>query len=92
MTVLLSYLVFLRYACTVCFHRPVFDTLDMLTVHRTGKKHIASKSALRAQLLRKLQILGSWGQCRRKEESSLTLRAQGRLVVLVVRRAVLSPT
>ncbi|XP_019412451.1 PREDICTED: sodium channel modifier 1 [Crocodylus porosus] len=31
-----------RYACTVCFHRPVFDTLDMLTVHRTGKKHIAS--------------------------------------------------
>uniref|UniRef100_A0A8C3FNP3 Sodium channel modifier 1 zinc-finger domain-containing protein n=1 Tax=Chrysemys picta bellii TaxID=8478 RepID=A0A8C3FNP3_CHRPI len=32
----------LRYACTVCFHRPVFDTLDMLTVHRAGKKHIAS--------------------------------------------------
>nr|XP_056708490.1 sodium channel modifier 1 [Euleptes europaea] len=31
-----------RYACTVCFHRPVFDTLDMLTVHRSGKKHLAS--------------------------------------------------
>uniref|UniRef100_A0A8C8VR74 Sodium channel modifier 1 n=1 Tax=Pelusios castaneus TaxID=367368 RepID=A0A8C8VR74_9SAUR len=31
-----------RYACTVCFHRPVFDTLDMLTVHRAGKKHVAS--------------------------------------------------
>uniref|UniRef100_A0A8C0GU14 Sodium channel modifier 1 n=1 Tax=Chelonoidis abingdonii TaxID=106734 RepID=A0A8C0GU14_CHEAB len=31
-----------RYACTVCFHRPVFDTLDMLTVHRVGKKHVAS--------------------------------------------------
>ncbi|XP_053133962.1 sodium channel modifier 1 [Hemicordylus capensis] len=31
-----------RYTCTVCFHRPVFDTLDMLTVHRSGKKHIAS--------------------------------------------------
>ncbi|XP_078525433.1 sodium channel modifier 1 isoform X2 [Lissotriton helveticus] len=31
-----------KYACTVCFHRPVFDTLDMLTVHRNGKKHVAS--------------------------------------------------
>ncbi|XP_042297170.1 sodium channel modifier 1 [Sceloporus undulatus] len=31
-----------RYACTVCFHRPVFDTLDMLTVHRSGKKHLMS--------------------------------------------------
>ncbi|XP_077175866.1 sodium channel modifier 1 [Paroedura picta] len=30
-----------RYACTVCGHRPVFDTLDMLTVHRSGKKHLA---------------------------------------------------
>ncbi|XP_075048137.1 sodium channel modifier 1 [Mixophyes fleayi] len=29
-----------RYACTVCHHRPVFDTIDMLTVHRSGKKHI----------------------------------------------------
>ncbi|XP_069074586.1 sodium channel modifier 1 isoform X1 [Pleurodeles waltl] len=29
------------YACTVCFYRPVFDTLDMLTVHRRGKKHVA---------------------------------------------------
>ncbi|KAM6434480.1 sodium channel modifier 1-like [Liasis olivaceus] len=31
-----------RYACTVCFQRPVFDTMDMLTVHRSGKKHLAS--------------------------------------------------
>ncbi|NXN69970.1 SCNM1 protein, partial [Himantopus himantopus] len=31
-----------RYACTVCAHRPVFDTLDMLTVHRAGKKHTGS--------------------------------------------------
>ncbi|XP_063803051.1 sodium channel modifier 1 [Pseudophryne corroboree] len=30
-----------RYACTVCHHRPVFDTIDMLTVHRSGKKHIS---------------------------------------------------
>ncbi|NXE56969.1 SCNM1 protein, partial [Casuarius casuarius] len=32
-----------RYTCTVCAHRPIFDTLDVLAVHRTGKKHIASK-------------------------------------------------
>ncbi|XP_029141709.1 sodium channel modifier 1 [Protobothrops mucrosquamatus] len=31
-----------RYSCTICFQRPVFDTLDMLTVHRSGKKHLAS--------------------------------------------------
>ncbi|XP_035755021.1 sodium channel modifier 1, partial [Egretta garzetta] len=31
-----------RYACTVCAHRPVFDTLDVLTVHRAGKKHTGS--------------------------------------------------
>ncbi|XP_058015966.1 sodium channel modifier 1 [Ahaetulla prasina] len=31
-----------RYSCTVCFQRPVFDTLDMLTIHRSGKKHLAS--------------------------------------------------
>lgn len=30
-----------RYACSVCHHRPVFDTIDMLTVHRSGKKHRA---------------------------------------------------
>ncbi|NWU52331.1 SCNM1 protein, partial [Dromas ardeola] len=33
-----------RYACTVCAHRPVFDTLDVLTVHRAGKKHKSSNA------------------------------------------------
>ncbi|XP_069734778.1 sodium channel modifier 1 isoform X2 [Phaenicophaeus curvirostris] len=28
-----------RYACTVCAHRPVFDTLAVLTLHRAGRKH-----------------------------------------------------
>ncbi|XP_038052869.1 sodium channel modifier 1-like isoform X2 [Patiria miniata] len=28
-----------RYACTVCHHRPVLDTIAMLLVHRQGKKH-----------------------------------------------------
>ncbi|NXL93870.1 SCNM1 protein, partial [Alectura lathami] len=31
-----------RYACTVCAHRPVFDTLEVLAVHRTGRKHLGS--------------------------------------------------
>ncbi|XP_041365979.1 uncharacterized protein LOC121380985 [Gigantopelta aegis] len=31
-----------RLACTVCSSRPVFDTVNMLTIHRHGKKHIAS--------------------------------------------------
>ncbi|NXC48225.1 SCNM1 protein, partial [Penelope pileata] len=31
-----------RYACTVCPHRPVFDTLEVLAVHRAGRKHLGS--------------------------------------------------
>ncbi|XP_030320991.1 sodium channel modifier 1 isoform X2 [Calypte anna] len=31
-----------RYTCTVCAHRPIFDTLDVLTAHRAGKKHLSS--------------------------------------------------
>ncbi|XP_070767583.1 sodium channel modifier 1 [Enoplosus armatus] len=29
-----------RYTCLVCSYRPVFDTVDMLTVHRNGKRHL----------------------------------------------------
>ncbi|XP_060777932.1 sodium channel modifier 1 isoform X2 [Neoarius graeffei] len=29
-----------RYSCLVCSHRPTFDTVDMLTVHRKGKRHL----------------------------------------------------
>ncbi|CAJ1063043.1 sodium channel modifier 1 [Xyrichtys novacula] len=29
-----------RYSCLVCSYRPVFDTVDMLTVHRNGKRHL----------------------------------------------------
>ncbi|CAN9514437.1 unnamed protein product [Ophioblennius macclurei] len=34
-----------RYTCVVCSYRPVFDTLDMLTVHRKGKKHLEGLKA-----------------------------------------------
>ncbi|KPP80063.1 sodium channel modifier 1-like [Scleropages formosus] len=29
-----------RYTCLVCSYRPVFDTLDMLALHRQGKRHL----------------------------------------------------
>lgn len=29
-----------RYTCLVCSYRPVFDTVDMLSVHRKGKRHL----------------------------------------------------
>ncbi|XP_057195509.1 sodium channel modifier 1 [Triplophysa rosa] len=29
-----------RYTCLVCSHRPVFDTVGVLMVHRKGKRHL----------------------------------------------------
>uniref|UniRef100_A0A3Q4AHL7 Sodium channel modifier 1 n=1 Tax=Mola mola TaxID=94237 RepID=A0A3Q4AHL7_MOLML len=34
-----------RYTCLVCSYRPVFDTVDMLTVHRNGKRHLEGLKA-----------------------------------------------
>ncbi|XP_061676061.1 sodium channel modifier 1 isoform X2 [Syngnathoides biaculeatus] len=34
-----------RYTCLVCQYRPVFDTVDMLTVHRKGKRHLEGLKA-----------------------------------------------
>ncbi|KAM9309657.1 sodium channel modifier 1 [Pholidichthys leucotaenia] len=34
-----------RYTCLVCSYRPVFDTVDMLTVHRQGKRHLEGLKA-----------------------------------------------
>lgn len=34
------FLLWFRYTCLVCSYRPVFDTVDMLTVHRKGKRHL----------------------------------------------------
>ncbi|KAL4674362.1 hypothetical protein H8959_018296 [Pygathrix nigripes] len=31
-----------NFACAICPHRPVLDTLAMLTAHRAGKKHLSS--------------------------------------------------
>ncbi|KAM8870920.1 sodium channel modifier 1 [Spinachia spinachia] len=34
-----------RYSCVVCSYRPVFDTVDTLTVHRNGKRHLEGLKA-----------------------------------------------
>lgn len=31
-----------KYSCTVCSHRPVVDTIEMLALHRKGKRHLIS--------------------------------------------------
>ncbi|ELR25567.1 uncharacterized protein ACA1_296880 [Acanthamoeba castellanii str. Neff] len=36
-----------RYACTVCAHQPVFDTLPMFAIHQQGRKHQAVLAARR---------------------------------------------
>lgn len=33
-----------RYTCLVCSYRPVFDTVDTLTVHRKGKRHLEGET------------------------------------------------
>ncbi|XP_037354886.1 sodium channel modifier 1 isoform X2 [Talpa occidentalis] len=35
-----------RFACAICPHRPVLDTLAILTAHRAGKKHLSSLQLL----------------------------------------------
>ncbi|XP_040901064.1 sodium channel modifier 1 isoform X2 [Toxotes jaculatrix] len=42
-----------RYTCLVCSYRPVFDTVDMLTVHRKGKRHL---EGLKAFYCKKAQL------------------------------------
>lgn len=38
-----------RYTCIVCKHRPIFDTLDILAIHRKGKKHLENLSGFLAK-------------------------------------------
>ncbi|KAH8035154.1 hypothetical protein HPB51_004395 [Rhipicephalus microplus] len=33
-----------KYACTLCPHRPVLDTIEMLAMHRKGKRHLISEA------------------------------------------------
>ncbi|KAM9515066.1 LOW QUALITY PROTEIN: sodium channel modifier 1 [Guaruba guarouba] len=67
-----------RYACTVCAHRPVFDTLDVLSVHRAGKKH---RSSLQCFYGRKCSVQDTAQKLRPKEE----VQAEGSPAPLLAR-------
>lgn len=30
-----------RLTCMICIHRPIFDTINVLSIHRKGKKHLS---------------------------------------------------
>eukprot|EP00731_Ephydatia_muelleri_P022796 Em0015g379a len=52
-----------KYACLVCRHKPTFDTLTTLSIHRDGQKHIGAaheamkrKQADREEVERRLQL------------------------------------
>ncbi|KAL1115818.1 hypothetical protein AAG570_006108 [Ranatra chinensis] len=52
-----------RFTCLVCDHRPIFDTIKMLAIHRKGKRHlqelskyIKRKSYLELETLKKEQL------------------------------------
>uniref|UniRef100_A0A3B4AJ01 Sodium channel modifier 1 n=1 Tax=Periophthalmus magnuspinnatus TaxID=409849 RepID=A0A3B4AJ01_9GOBI len=51
------------YTCLVCSYGPVFDTVDMLTVHRNGKRHLELKRFYRKKAQLRNEIV------KRKHES-----------------------
>ncbi|KAK2845123.1 hypothetical protein Q5P01_011782 [Channa striata] len=66
-----------RYACLVCSCRPVFDTLDTLTVHRKGKRHLeglkafyGKKARLRNEITKRQHENYVQTEDRRQEPSS----------------------
>ncbi|XP_051922466.1 sodium channel modifier 1 [Hippocampus zosterae] len=61
-----------RYTCLVCNYRPVFDTVDMLTVHRNGKRHLEGLKAFYGRKARlKHEIT------KRKQENLIEAEDQG---------------
>ncbi|CAH1800089.1 unnamed protein product [Owenia fusiformis] len=38
-----------RYSCKVCHHRPVFDTVNVLALHRSSKKHLQNLEQKKAE-------------------------------------------
>lgn len=66
-----------RYTCLVCSYRPVFDTVDMLTVHRKGKKHLeglkrfyGKKAQLKNEITKRQQESFVQAEDSRQEPSS----------------------
>ncbi len=64
-----------RYSCLVCSHRPVFDTVDMLVVHRKGKRH------LEGEILRQMYLLSFSVNQHSGFKSSLVLICRNEMVL-----------
>lgn len=59
-----------KYSCTLCAHRPVLDTIEMLALHRKGKRHLISLTRHLSEIKWKERE-----QQRRLQEASVTLGA-----------------
>ncbi|XP_077576721.1 sodium channel modifier 1 [Stigmatopora nigra] len=66
-----------RYTCLVCHYRPVFDTVDMLTVHRKGKRHLeglkgfyGKKTQLRHEITKRKQEIFIQAEDQQQEGSN----------------------
>lgn len=57
-----------RFACMVCKHCPVFDTVAVLSIHRQGKKHLANAKV-------RLEKLREDAELRQKREHMQYLNA-----------------
>ncbi|XP_057690328.1 sodium channel modifier 1 isoform X2 [Corythoichthys intestinalis] len=61
-----------RYTCLVCHFRPVFDTVDMLTVHRKGLKAFYGKKAqLKHEITKRKQEIFTQAEDQQQEGSTL---------------------
>ncbi|XP_026172369.1 sodium channel modifier 1 [Mastacembelus armatus] len=75
-----------RYTCLVCPSRPIFDTVDILTVHRNGKRHLeglkafyGKKAALKHEITkRQHENLVQAEDSRQESSGSAPLLAQTR--------------
>lgn len=59
-----------RYTCLVCSYRPVFDTVDMLAVHRKGKRHLDGEHLEPVKLFKAI-----WGPRRPEVSLPVLLRS-----------------
>lgn len=62
-----------KYACTLCQHRPVLDTIEMLAIHRKGKRHLTSLTRHLSDMKRREQE-----NERRVQEASLRMVTAGK--------------
>lgn len=62
-----------RITCLICLHRPIFDTTNMLSVHRRGKRHLSEleKFLRRKEELSLLEMRNKQLETKQNVEKSL---------------------